>query len=112
MIEHAIGTNTITVNGEVKSFGKASFSENSVSYLPTDMMQAALRTNAVSFFGEQININKPFNSNTDDGKAVNDALYARTYGNFYPEKFKRYINYHIKKPEMSIQNGKLSENVV
>lgn len=104
MIEHISGTNAITVNGEVKSFDKSSFSENNVTYLSTEMMQAAFRTNAISFSGEQINIHKPSNSNTDYGKAVNDALYARTYGNFYPEKFKKYINYHIKKPELSMQN--------
>lgn len=101
MIQHVIGSDTITVNGEEKSFRNASFSEEYVTYMPVDMMSAAFRTNAVSFDNQQIIIQKPFR-NTDYGKAVNDALYASNYSNFYPEKFKRYINYHIKKPDLSM----------
>ncbi len=103
IIQHVVGSSAITVNGEEKCFPNTSFSENNVTYLPTDMMSAAFRTNAISFDNQQIIIKKPI-SNTDYGKAVNDALYASNYSNFYPEKFKRYINYHIKKPELSMQN--------
>lgn len=103
IIQHVVGTNAITVNGEEKYFLKSSVSENNVTYLPVDMMSTAFRTNAISFSEGQININKPI-FNTTYGKAVNDALYASNYGNFYPEKFKRYINYHIKKPGLSMQD--------
>lgn len=101
MIKHVVGSGTITVNGEEKSFPNPSFSENNVTYLSLDMMAAAFRTNAISFDNGQINIKKPI-SHTDYGKAVNDALYATNYNNFYPEKFKRYINYHIKRPDLSM----------
>ncbi len=110
MIQHVVGTASITVNGEVKSFPNSSFTENYVTYLPIEMMSAAFRTNAVSFGEGQINIQKPI-SNTDYGKAVNDALYARTYSNFYPEKFKRYINYHIKKPGLSMPDVVFTVNL-
>ncbi len=103
IIQHVVGSRAITVNGEEKNFPNPSVSENYVTYLPIDMMSTAFRTNAVSFDNQQIIIRKPI-SNTDYGKAVNDALYASNYSNFYPEKFKRYINYHIKKPDLSMQN--------
>ncbi len=101
IIRHVVGTDAITINGENKYFSNSFVSENNVTYLPVDMMEAAFRTNSVSFADQQINIIKPI-SNTAYGKAVNDALYARTYSNFYPENFKRYINYHIKKPDISM----------
>ena len=102
MIQHVVGTSSITVNGETKNFPNPSVSENNVTYLPVDMMTAAFRSNAISFADGQINISKPVYSKTEYGKAVNDALYATNYSNFLPEKFKRYINYHIKRPELSM----------
>ncbi len=110
IIQHVVGTGAITVNGEEKYFPNTSVSENYVTYLPIDMMSAAFRTNAVSFDNQQINIQKPI-SHTDYGKAVNDALYACNYSNFYPENFKRYINYHINKPDLSMQNVVFTVNL-
>lgn len=110
IIQHVVGTSAITVNGEEKSFPNSSVSENYVTYLPMDMMTAAFRTNAVLIDSQQINIQKPI-SNTDYGKAVNDALYACNYSNFYPENFKRYINYHINKPDLSMQNVVFTVNL-
>ncbi len=110
IIQHVVGTSAITVNGEEKYFPNPSVSENYVTYLPIDMMTAAFRTNAVSFDSQQINIQKPI-SNTGYGKAVNDALYACNYSNFYPENFKRYINYHINKPDLSMQTVVFTVNL-
>ena len=110
IIQHVVGSNAIVVNGEEKRFPNPSVSENNVTYLPSDMMSDALRTNAISFGERQINIKKPI-SDTAYGKAVNDALYARTYGNFHPENFKRYINYHIKKPDISMPDVVFTVNL-
>lgn len=102
MIEHVVGTNVISVNGETKTCSIPSVSENYTTHLPLDMLTAAFRANAVLVENEQIKISAPI-PNTDYGKAVNDALYAGTYSNFFPEKFRRYINYHIQKPDFTMQ---------
>ncbi len=104
MIYHSIGSNAVTVNGEIKSFQSTSLSENFVTYLPADMISAALRTTgAVTVSDGQISIKKPI-SDTAYGKAVKDVMDASKCANFYPEKFKRYINYHIKKPASGMQD--------
>ena len=103
MIQHVVGTSSITVNGEVKNFPEPSFSENNITYFPTDMMTAAFRSNAISVGNGKISVNKAI-YDTAYGKAVKEVMDARSNGNFYPEKFKRYINYHIKNPASTMQD--------
>lgn len=97
MVCHIVGTNTISVNGQAKTLAHPSVSKDHVTYLPVDMLAAALRADAVTVENQQITVHTPI-PNTDYGKAVNDTLYAGMYGTFNPEKFQRYINYHIKNP--------------
>ena len=58
MIEHVVGTNKITVNGEEKAFSDVSISEENVTFMPRDMMIAAFRTNAVLIGDGKIDISK------------------------------------------------------
>ncbi len=110
VIRHVVGNNTISVNGKVKRFQNPTVSENYTTYMPMDMMIVAFRTNAVSIENQQITV-QALIPNTDYGKAVNDTLYAGMYSNFNPEKFQRYIDYHIKNPSYSMHGVIFTVNI-
>lgn len=110
MVRHVVGTNTISVNGMAKSFSKPSVSEQFTTYLPVDMLAAAFRAGAVTVENQQITVHTPI-PNTDYGKAVNDVLYTGMYSTFNPEKFQRYINYHIKNPGYSMNGVVFTVNI-
>ena len=93
-----------------KSFSKPSVSEQFTTYLPVDMLAAAFRAGAVTVENQQITVHTPI-PNTDCGKAVNDVLYTGMYSTFNPEKFQRYINYHIKNPGYSMNGVVFTVNI-
>ncbi len=110
MIRHHVGTNTVNVNGMVKTCQNNTVSEQHTTYIPIDLLTAALRTGAVSVGAEEICVQTPI-PNTDYGKAVNDTLYMATYGTFNPEKFQRYIDYHIQHPEYNLHSVVFTVNI-
>jgi len=102
IIRHIVGDNIITVNGEEKVFETPSVLENDVTYIPIDMVTAAFCPDGISYDNNQINIQKHFFSN-DYHKVIKDVLDVCRDSAFYPERFQRYINYHVKNPAYSIQ---------
>ena len=103
MISHIVGENTVTVNKEQKSFENPSFKENYITYIPVEMLTLALCPDGISYVDEKLNIQKQiYTSNYHE--AVKDVLDVRWLGNFYPEKFQEYINYHRTIPAYSIHD--------
>ena len=102
IIRHIVGDNKITVNEEQKTFENPSVLENNETYIPIEMITAAFCPDGISYDNQQLNIQKQF-FNTDYHNAINDVLSVCRSSNFYPEKFKRYINYHVKEPAYNMQ---------
>jgi len=101
IITHIVGGNIITVNGEQKVFETTSVSENDETYIPLDMVSVAFCPDGISYQNQQLNIQKCF-LNTDYHQVIKDVLDLSKNSNFYPEKFQRYINLHVKYPEYSM----------
>lgn len=102
IICHTVGDRTITVNGEQKNFENPSAAENGETYLPIDMLAVALCTDGISYDGQKLNIKKHI-FNNDYNKVTKDVLDVCKSCNFYPERFQRYINYHVKNPAYNMQ---------
>lgn len=100
---HVAGENTLTVNGQEIVFTNPSVWENNKTYIPLDMLSAVFYPDAYSFENGQLNIQKQTVTN-EYHKIVNDILGVCAAGNFYPERFERYINYHVKMPDLSIED--------
>lgn len=98
MIYHNVGSNVVTVNDEKKVFENPSVLENDETYLPVDMISAAFCPDKISYDTQKLNIQKQF-SDTDYHKVIKDVLDVSGNSNFYPEKFQRYISYHVKMPK-------------
>ena len=94
MISHIVGDNKITVNGAQRTFANSSFSQNNETYIPIEMVSGVIR-------GDVIDIPMP---KTAHNKNAEDIFNARNASNFYPERFKRYINYHAKAPSSGISD--------
>lgn len=103
IIRHIVGENTITINGEQKVFENPSVLENNETYIPIDMLSATLCPDGISYDNQQLNIKK-YISNSDYHMVIKEVLNVCRNSNFYPEKFQRYINYHVKMPDYSIQD--------
>ncbi len=103
IIRHIMGYNTITVNGEQKTFDYPSILENNMSYIPIDMVAAAFCPDGILYDNQILNIQKHL-FNTDYHNAIKDVLNLCRNSNFYPERFQRYINYHVKNPAYSVDN--------
>ena len=103
IICHIAGDNKIMVNGEQKTFENPSILEDGVTYIPIDMVSCAFCPDEILYDNDQINIQKYF-FNTDYHKAIKDVLDVCKNSNFYPERFQRYINYHVKMPDYSIED--------
>ncbi len=101
MISHIVGTNVVSVNGAQKVLENPSFMENYETYIPVEMLSAAFSANLISYEGHQLNIKTPAFAQNE---TVNDVLNLCKNANFYPEKFRRYINYHAKKPNSTMQD--------
>ena len=102
IICHTVGERTVTVNGEQKNFENPSAAENGETYLPIDMLAVALCTDGISYDGQKLNIKKHI-FNNDYNKVTKDVLDVCKSCNFYPERFQRYINYHVKNPAYNMQ---------
>ena len=103
IISHIVGDNKISVNGELKTFEIPSVLENGVTYIPIDMVSVAFCPDGIAYDNEKLNIQKYF-FNTDYHKVIKDVLDVSKNSNFYPERFQRYINYHVKMPNYSIED--------
>ena len=103
MIRHTIGQNIITVNGEEKSFDSSSVLKEGTTYIPMDMVSVAFVPDEVSYDNKKLSIQKQVYE-TDYHKIIKDVLDVSKNGNFYAERFQRYINYHEKKPSYSMQD--------
>ena len=101
-ITHVIGGKTIIINGEEKTFENPSFVKNTETYISVDMISAALRPERVYYRNHQLNIEKPI-INNEYHKVIKDVLDLARNSNFYPERFKRYKDYHSKYPACSVQ---------
>ncbi|MEE1043605.1 MAG: D-alanyl-D-alanine carboxypeptidase family protein [Clostridia bacterium] len=102
IIRHIVGDNVITVNGEQKVFGNTSISQDDGTYLPVEMITVSLCPDAISYDNRKLNIQK-YMANTDYHLIIKDVLDVCRESDFYPERFQRYINYHIKTPDYNMQ---------
>lgn len=109
-IQHIIGSNTVIKNGKVLSFKNSSFSENNSTYVPLEMISAIYPTSKIACENERLTITMPF-TNTEYNKLVNDVLWVCKSSNFYPERFKRYLSYHAKKPASTMQDVIFTVNI-
>lgn len=103
MILHIVGNHNIIVNGEQKNFEFSSILENNETYIPIDMVSAALVPDGISYDNKKLNIQK-YMFNNDYHKLVKDVMDLCWFSNFYPERFQRYINYHAMMPSYSIHD--------
>ena len=110
IIRHIVGSSVITVNGEQKIFKTPSFLENGTTYISIDMVSAAFCPDEISYDEQQLNIQKTIFSN-DYHKLIKDVLDVSNSGGFYPERFQRYLNYHIKMPGYSMQDVLFRVNI-
>ena len=103
IIRHIVGDNKITVNDEQKEFENPSVLENNETYISIEMLSAAFCPDGISYDNQQLNIQKQI-FNTDYHRVINDVLNVCRNSNFYPERFQRYINYHVKMPAYSMED--------
>lgn len=102
IIRHIVGESVVTINGEQKVFEHPSVLENNETYIPIDMVAAALCPDAISYDNEQLSIQK-YMFHTDYHKVIQEVLDVCRSSNFYPEKFQRYIHYHQTMPAYTMQ---------
>lgn len=110
MIRHVIGENTVIVNGVQKTFQNPSVIKNNETYIPMDMMSAALCPDGIFYKDEKLSIQKYF-FNEEHQKAVKDVLDMSERANFCPEKFQRYIGYHKNRPDCSMDDVVIMVNM-
>ena len=101
-IRHIVGSNIIIVNGEQKEFENPSVLENGGTYIPIEMVSAALNPDRILYDNQKVNIQK-YLFNNDYHKIIKEVLDICSSSNFYPERFQRYIDYHVKMPDYSMQ---------
>lgn len=102
MIYHTVGNNTITVNGKQKTVNNPSIIKNNETYIPIDMVSVSLQPDGIFYDNQQLNIQKYIFTNGYN-ELVKDVLDVCKNSEFYPERFKRYINYHYKMPSYSMK---------
>ena len=103
MIYHVVGSNKVDFNGVGKVFEHPSVLLNDGTYIPLEMLEETLYPDRILYDYGQMNIQK-YLFDSDYNKAIEDVLDVSESREFYPEKFTRYISYHIKKPDYSMQN--------
>ena len=103
MIYHVVGSNKITFNGVEKTFNNSSLLHNGETYIPLEMLEQTLYPDGISYNNQNMNIQK-YLGNNEYNKVIKDVLDVSKNKNFYPERFTRYINYHIKKPDYSMED--------
>lgn len=102
LIKHIIGENRIVINGEEKTFEYTSLLNNDGTYIPIEMVSTIFSIDDIFYDSQQLIIKKHFYNN-DYHRIIQDVLEVCRYSNFYPERFQRYISYHINNPDCSIQ---------
>lgn len=110
IIQHVMEENILTVNGQKKVFNNPSIIINNESYIPIDMLSIAFWTDSVSYDNQQLNIQKQISDNAYI-KSIREVLAVSKSSNFNPEKFHRYINYHVNMPSLSMQDVIFKVNV-
>lgn len=103
IIRHILEDNIITINGEKKIFKYSSVLENGQTYIPIDMISVCFYPDEISYDNQSLNIQKQMRTN-DYNILVKDVLDVCMVSNFYPEKFQRYIDYHVKEPSYSMKD--------
>jgi len=76
---------------------------NNETYMPVDMVAAALCPNRIFYQEQQLNIEKQLITN-EYHKVIKEVLNLAQNSNFYPERFQRYKNYHAKHPDYNIED--------
>lgn len=102
LIRHIVGTNVITVNGEDHLCDSPSLMENGTTYLPLSMLNPSFCPDAVSYENGQLNIWK-YLFQTDYHKVIGEVLAVSRATNFYPERFPKYLSYHIQMPAYTME---------
>jgi len=102
MISHILGSNIITLNGKQNIFDNSSISENGKTYIPIDMVAYSLCPDEISYDNHKLSIKKQIFNNYYH-LVVKDVLDLCRNSNFYPERFHRYINCHVKNPDYNMQ---------
>ena len=103
IIRHIVGENVITINGEQKIFENSSVIEFNETYVPVDMVSTSFCLDGISYDNQQLNIQKQI-FDSDYHMVIKDVLDVCRSSNFYPERFQRYINYHVRMPDYSMQD--------
>ncbi len=109
-ITHVIGSKTVTVNGNTKTFEHPSFKVNYETYISVDMIGAALCPKRIFYQSGQLNIEKPIVTN-EYHKPIRDVLDMTTNSAFHPERFKRYKDFHAKNPDLSMEEVLFRVNI-
>lgn len=102
MIYHIIGGQNMIVNGDEHSFEQPSVLVNGETYISIDMIVASLCPADILFENQQLHIIKPLIT-TDYHLQIQDVLDVSHHSNFYPEKFQKYLEFHMKKPSFSME---------
>lgn len=110
VIRHIVGENTMIVNGKQKTFETPSILENNQTYIPIDMVTASLCPDRILYDNQQVNIQK-YLFNNEYHKVIKDVLDVCKSSNFYPERFERYIRYHVQMPACSMQEVLFNVNL-
>jgi len=103
VIYHYAGSNKVVFNGVEKVLEKPSVLHNDVTYIPLELLEETLYPDGIVYDNQKMNIQK-YLFNSDYNKIIQDVLDCSKNKGFYPERFTRYINYHVKKPDCSMQD--------
>ncbi|MBO5407808.1 MAG: D-alanyl-D-alanine carboxypeptidase family protein [Clostridia bacterium] len=102
IIAHTVGESSFTVNGEQKLINRPSLLDNNTTYMPVDMISAVFYPDRIWYETQHFMVQKQL-SNTDYHKRIQDVLAVSKNSNFYPERFQRYINFHVNQPSYTMQ---------
>lgn len=103
VLRHVVGGNVISISGVSKVFENPSILDHNQTYIPIEMVSAVFCPDNISYDNQQLNIQKQFYTN-DYHRVIKDVLAVCKDSNFYPERFQRYIGYHVQMPAYSMQD--------
>ena len=102
-IYHYVGSNKVVFNGVEKTLANPSILHNDETYIPLELLEQTLYPDGILYENQMMNIQK-YMGNSDYNKIIQDVLDFSKNKGFYPERFHRYINYHVKKPNIGMQD--------